>query len=254
MTAKYDFNGALALVTGGGSGMGRVVAEMLAESGAIVITVDINADGAAKTVENLKGKNHSAFKCDIVSEQAVKELATSILTKYTHPPSIVIHAAGIVAQATQTRTSMFEIKFDEVNRVIDINLKGTFLINQIFGQLMRDHKIEHAAIVNFSSVAGRDGYASLAEYCASKAGVDSLTKSFSKELAQSNIRVNAVAPYFIETPFLENFSKTRVEKAVAASPSKRKGTADEVANVVLFLASKASSYVNGQIIPVTGGF
>jgi len=255
MTSTYDFSKALALVTGGGSGMGRVVAQRLAESGADVIVVDINVDGAAETVKNLKGKNHSSFKCDVASETSVNELATAVLAQYNNrPPSIVVHAAGIAAQATQTRTSVFDIKFSDLNRVIDINLKGTFLINQIFARLMRDHKIEDASIVNFSSVAGRDGFPTLADYCASKSGVDSLTKSFSKELTKSNIRVNAVGPFFIDTPFLGYFDKTKIDKAVAVSAPGRLGTADEVANVCLFLASKSSSYINGQIIHVTGGY
>jgi len=251
MTSKYDFTGALALVTGGGSGMGRLVAKALAEAGATVVAADINFTGATETVQGLKGANHTAFKVDVSSESSVKELAAYIASKYNRCPSIVIHAAGIIVAQRQ---SVFEVKFEELNRVIDINLKGTFLINKTFGEWMRDEKVENGAIVNFSSVAGRTGIPFIADYCASKSGVNSLTQSFGKELSNAGIRVNAVAPFFIQTPMLGEFSKPLVDQFVAISPAKRVGSPEEVVSVCLFLASKDSSFVNGEIVQVTGGY
>jgi len=251
MTSKYDFTGALALVTGGGSGMGRQVAKALAEAGATIIAADINLIGATETVQGLKGTNHAAFKVDVSSESSVNDLAAYIASNYNRCPSIVIHAAGIVV--SQNRQSVFEVKFDELNRVIDINLKGTFLINKAFGQWMRDEKVQGGAIVNFSSLAGRTGTPSIADYCASKSGVNSLTQSFAKELISAGIRVNAVAPFFIQTPMLGEFSKPLVERSIALNPAKRVGLPEEVVSVCLFLASKDSSFVNGEIVQITGG-
>lgn len=198
------------------------------------------------------GKDHIAVKVDVASETSVKDLSTHITSKYNRCPSTVIHAAGIIA--TGARKSVFEITAQDYDRTLDINLKGTFLINKIFGQRMRDEKVENGSIVNFSSVAGRTGVPYVAEYSASKTGVNSLTESFGKELAQSGIRVNAVAPFFVRTPLLDVFPEHKLEQAVAFSPSQRMGKPEEIARVCLFLASKDSAYISGQILHVTGGF
>jgi len=245
--AKYEFPGVLTLVTGAASGIGRAVANAFAECGAIMIAADINLDGAKETVDGLEGKDHMFIKVDVSDESSVTELAKSIKSKYGSAPTVVIHAAGI---NIGKRTSAFEITHSEWNRVMDINLKGTFFINKTFGRLMRDDKIFDGAIVNFASIGSRTAYPRFAEYCISKAGVVSLTQNFALELAPLQIRVNAVSPGAIQTPLLDQLNEKIVQPT---GPQKRIGKPEEVARACLFLASKESSYITGQVLTVSGG-
>jgi len=244
--AKYEFPGVLTLVTGAGSGMGRAVATSFAESGATVIAADINLDGAKETVNGLEGKGHMFVKVDVSDESSVTELAKSIKSKYGLAPSVVIHAAGIIIA---TRNSPFDITHSEWNRVMDINLKGTFFINKTFGRLMRDDKIFDGAIVNFASTASRNAHPPTADYCISKAGVVSLTENFALELAPLQIRVNAVSPGPILTPFCDQIDQKIIQQLIQRN---KIGKPEDVARVCLFLASKESSHMTGQILTVSG--
>jgi len=245
--AKYEFSGVLTLVTGAASGMGRAVAKSFAESGATVIAADINLDGAKETVNELEDKGHMFIKVDVSDESSVTELAKSIKSKYGLAPTVVIQAAGILIGK---RNSAFDITHSEWNRVMDINLKGTFLINKTFGRLMRDDKIFDGAIVNFASVGSRTAYPPCADYCISKAGVVSLTENFALELAPLQIRVNAVSPGSIQTPLLDQLDEKIIQQT---EPQKRIGKPEEVARACLFLASKESSHITGQILTISGG-
>lgn len=253
---------------GAGSGIGRATSKAFADSGAKVIAADINLDSASETVEGLSskkqekihfyGKNillfidkasHFAIKVDVSDEKSVKDLAESILSKYGQAPSIVIHAAGIIFPY---RRSIFDTDHDEWKRTIDVNLTGTFLINQTFGRLMRDGKINTGSIINFASEASKIPRPKLADYSVSKAGVVSLTQNFAHELAPLQIRVNAVAPGFVPTPMVAQFS-AHMDKIKSEIPQGRVGTVEEVARLCLFLASTESSHITGQTIYMTGG-
>jgi len=250
--SNYVFDGMLSLITGAGSGMGRAVAKAFAEAGAKVVAADIDFGKVKETVKELKsGAEHIAVKVDVSDVSSVKDLATSIFSKYKCSPSIVVHAAGIVI--IDKRKSIFDIEYSEWNRVIDVNLKGTFIIDKTFGQLMRDEKIQDGAIINFSSRADTYAVPLYADYCATKAGVSSLTKSFALELAPFNIRVNAVGPCAIVTPLFYQIPKHDRDDLVTQIPQKRQGQPEEVAMVCLFLASKDSSYMSGQTVYISGG-
>lgn len=220
-----------------------------------------------ETVEGLPGKSllsiselhflillakasHLALKVDVSDEKSVKELADLIMSKYAQPPNVVIHAAGILIP---NRQSIFDISHCDWNRMISVNLTGTFLINQTFGRLMRDKSIKNGTIVNFASKAAKMSQPKIADYCASKSGVISLTQNFAHELAPFQIRVNAVAPGAIETPMLGPLSDESYKKIVSRIPQGRFGTADEVARLCLFLASTESSHITGQTVYITGG-
>jgi len=249
--ATYNFNGALTLVTGAGSGLGRAAAKAFADSGAIVVAADINFDSVKKTIQEFKNpNNHRAVQVDVSKKESIEKLSHFIITEYNRSPQIVIHAAGIVIGP---RLSIFEIKEEEWSRMIDINLKGTFLINQIFAKKMLGEKIRNASIVNFASIAARMPFPPIADYCASKAGVVSLSQNFAQELAPHHIRVNAIRPNCVPTPILDNVGDRLKEACLVLTPMKRFGTTDEIAKTCLFLASTESSYITGQCIDVSGG-
>jgi len=250
--ATYNFNGALVLITGAGSGIGRSVAKAFDDSNAIVVIADINYDGAKETLRDLKNsKKHRAIQTDVSNRESIEKLCQFINEEYNNrAPQIVIHAAAIVIGHRQ---SIFDIKDDEWSRIMDTNLKGTFLINQIFAKKMLDEKIENASIINFASTAARVPFPIIADYCASKAGVVALTQNFAHELAPHNIRVNVVRPNGIHTPILEKVADSQKEARLAMTPMKRFGMPDEVARTCLFLASTESSYITGQCIDVSGG-
>jgi len=249
--ATYNLKGILTLITGAGSGIGRATAQHFAESGAIVVVADINYEGAKETVQGLKNPaDHLAIKVDVSDESSVNDLSNAILSRYNRSPTVVVHAAAILFA---NRTTIFDVKTDEWNRIMDINLKGTFFIDKLFAQKMLDEKIQNGSIINFASTAAKRAFPFVADYCASKAAIVSLTESFAQELAPHNIRVNAIGPHSTETPMLEQNSKEVLDEAKNMTPMKRFAKPDEMARMCLFLASTESSYITGQTIYVSGG-
>jgi len=245
--------GRLALVTGGGSGIGRAVCHVLAREGARVVVSDLNiiaAEQTMKELESIGGKSdHLALPIDVSVGRSVQSVISETLQHFKTVPSIVCNSAGI------TRDN-FILKMDENswNAVMNVNLKGTFFVTQAVAAAMVDEKIPSGSIINISSIVGKIGNIGQCNYAASKAGVQALTKSAAKELAKHGIRCNAVLPGFIETPMLKTVPDKVKDKFKMLIPVGRMGTPDEVAEVVLFLASDRSSYVTGTCLEVTGGF
>jgi len=245
--------GKLAFVTGAGSGIGKATCQILAREGASIIAADRNAKSAEETLnlisESSSGKSHLSLSIDVSQSASIKDALKKVLDTYKEPPSIIVNCAGI------TRDNFF-LKLSEADfqEVIDVNLKGTFLVTQTFAQAIVEKKVPKASIINIASIVGKYGNIGQANYCASKAGVELLTKTAAKEFGQFGIRCNAVLPGFIKSPMTAAVPDKVMTKVMPLIPCKRMGEPEEVAEVITFLASEKSSYVNGALIEITGGF
>ncbi|XP_067403078.1 (3R)-3-hydroxyacyl-CoA dehydrogenase isoform X2 [Emydura macquarii macquarii] len=213
MAAPLRLRSALALVTGGGSGIGRAVCARLAREGALVAVADQNEAGAAETVRGLArgepGQEHEAFGVDVRSAQSVGELMAHI--------------------------------------------QGTFLITQAVARGLVESGAPGGSIINMGSIVGKVGNLGQVSYAASKAGVEGLTKTAAKELARFGIRCNVVLPGFITTPMTDKVPPKVLQKFAGMVPLGRLGDPEEVADVCAFLASEDSRYITGASVEVTGG-
>lgn len=236
------------LVTGGSRGIGKEVAIQYAEHGYDVI---INYISDKTDVEGLKeefdekGIESLIVKADVSKQEDVESLVEQTIEKF-EKIDVLVNNAGITRDNLLMR--MTEEEFD---KVIDINLKGTFLVTKAVSKYMM--KKREGSIINLSSVVGVAGNAGQCNYSASKAGIIGFTKSIAKELASRNIRANAVAPGFIATDMTSVLSDAVKENINNQIPLKRMGTAKEVAELIYFLGSEKSSYITGQVINVDGG-
>lgn len=236
------------LVTGGSRGIGKEVAIQYAEHGYDVI---INYISDKTDVEGLKkefdekGIESLIVKADVSKQEDVESLVKQAIEKF-EKIDVLVNNAGITKDNLLMR--MTEEEFD---KVIDINLKGTFLVTKAVSKYMM--KKREGSIINLSSVVGVAGNAGQCNYSASKAGIIGFTKSIAKELASRNIRANAVAPGFIATDMTSVLSDAVKENINNQIPLKRMGTAKEVAELIYFLGSEKSSYITGQAINVDGG-
>ncbi len=238
--------GKTAVVTGGSQGIGKVTALKLAAEGAniVIIHMGTEEDAAAACAEiEAFGVKAKALRLDVSDFEAVKAAVADIIGEFG-TIDVLVNCAGI------TRDGLIAMmKEENFDAVINVNLKGTF--NMIRHCTPYFIKQKGGAIVNVSSVSGIMGNAGQANYSTSKAGVIGLTKSTAKELVGRGVRCNAVAPGFVATAMTENLSKNN--KLVDAIPMKRMATAEEVADVIVFLASDKASYVTGEVIKVDGG-
>jgi 3-oxoacyl-[acyl-carrier protein] reductase len=237
----------LALVTGGAQGIGKTIGEELTKAGAHVVLGDVNLEGAQVTAEaiNNNGGSASAIKIDVSNATEVQQVFDFIM-KDKKPVDIVVNNAGITRDGLILR--MKEIDWD---LVLDINLKGSFLCSQQAAKQMMKQK--SGVIVNISSIVGVMGNFGQANYSASKAGVIGLTKTLAREVASRGIRVNAVAPGFIDTEMTRNLDETIRQKLIEQIPLSRLGLPEDVARCVSFLVSDKSSYITGQVINLNGG-
>ena len=237
-------NKLVALVTGGSRGIGKACAIELAKAGADVIINYAGNDVAAnETLEELKalGSNAKAYKFNVADAQLCEENIKAIIEEYGRI-DILVNNAGI------TRDGLFiRMPQENWNAVIDTNLNSAFYVSNPVVKLMM--KQRSGAIVNMTSIVGVMGNAGQANYAAAKAGLIGFTKSLAKELGSRNIRVNAIAPGFIQTDMTKDLP---VEEIVKAIPLKRLGQAEDIAKTVKFLAIDAE-YITGQVIGVDGG-
>ncbi|KAF3422280.1 hypothetical protein E2986_09488 [Frieseomelitta varia] len=241
--------GKVAFVTGAGSGIGREVCRILAKQGARVIAADRNLKSAMNTIASLNDPGHLALNIEVSSEQSVQEAFKSAINKYSIPPTIIVNSAGITRDQF-----ILKLTNEDFTKVLDVNLKGTFYINQTaVKEIVNANTGIGSSIVNVSSIIGKTGNMGQANYAASKAGVIALTQTASLEFGQFGIRVNAVLPGFIETPMTETVPDNVKQLFIKKIPLHRMGKPEEVAEVITFLASSKSSYINGASIEVTGG-
>ena len=237
----------VALVTGGGQGIGRVIGGNLAKSGAHVIFGDINLENAEKSAKAIlaNGGSASATLLNVADPENVKEVFDSIVKEFK-PLDILVNNAGI------TKDGLFvRMKEDDWDRVLAVNLKGSFLCGQQAAKQMM--KQRQGTIVNIASIVGVMGNAGQANYSASKAGLIGLTKTMARELAPRNITVNAVAPGFIDTEMTRVLDEKIKDKLIEQIPLSRLGLPEDIANSVAFLVSSRSSYITGQVLNINGG-
>jgi 3-oxoacyl-[acyl-carrier protein] reductase len=238
----------IALITGATRGIGRGIALSFAKNGANVAFTYVNSEEKAKALEAeliSLGVKAKAYKSDAGNFKAAEELVNSVVTDFG-TVDVLVNNAGITRDTLLMRMS--ELQWDEV---MNANLKSVFNLTKAVQRPML--KAKKGSIINLSSVVGVKGNAGQSNYSASKAGIIGFTKSMALELGSRNIRSNAIAPGFIETEMTGTLDEKVVQQWRDAIPLKRGGTADDVANLALFLASDMSAYITGQCISVCGG-
>ncbi|MCO6431290.1 MAG: 3-oxoacyl-[acyl-carrier-protein] reductase [Deltaproteobacteria bacterium] len=243
-----DLSGSVALVTGGSRGIGRAIALKLASRGAhVYVNYTSRPDAAEEVVAKCRelGGSADALGFDVSSSEAVDQ-AIDEIKKRSSKLDILVNNAGI------SRDGLFiRMKDDEWQQTLAINLTGAFNCSRAAARLMM--KARYGRIINISSVVGEMGNAGQVPYVSSKAGLIGMTKAVARELASRNVTVNAVTPGFIETDMTHVLDEKVKEQTLANIPLGRFGQADEVAELVLFLSQKESSYITGQVIGVNGG-
>jgi len=239
-----SLEGKIAIVTGASRGIGAAIVKRLAADGATVVAV-------ARSIETCEGAA-MCMKVDVSDTAQVDACVKATIEKFGRV-DILVNNAGITKDGLLMRMSD-----DDWDKVIDINLKGTFLFTRAASRPMMKNKgadgsPSGGAIVNIASVVGLTGNAGQANYTASKGGVVALTKTVAKELGSRNIRCNAVAPGFIVSDMTDKLPEDVRAKYAETIPLKRFGAAEDIANCVAWLVGPESSYVTGQIISVNGG-
>ncbi len=240
----------VAVVTGGGRDIGRAIAVQLAKEGArVVVNYNKSRKGATETVKEIKalGGKAIAVKADVSTLRGIKSLKTKTVKAFGKKVHILVNNAG----GLFARKSLPELDESFYDLVMNVNFKSTVFAMQVFEPLMG----KGTSIINISSQAARDGGGGGSSlYASSKGAVTTFTRSMAKELGPKGIRVNAVCPGLIATKFHDDFTKDEIRTAVAGkTPLRREGRADEVADLVVYLASENSSFVTGANFDINGG-
>ncbi len=239
----------VALVTGGSRGIGKAVAVRLAAEGAYTfVNYGRNAEAAEETLELIRGKGGSAelLPFDVADFACVQRVVARIVEQKGRL-DILVNNAGISIDGLLVR-----MKEEDWDRVIAVNLKGVFNCCRAAARPMMRQR--WGRIVNISSIVAKSGNAGQVNYCASKAGVEGLTRSLARELGARNVCINAVAPGFIETDMTAFVPEKKREALMRQIPLARLGAPEDVAAVVRFLVSEEAGYVTGQVVHVNGGF
>ena len=236
----------VAIVTGGVAGIGKAIAEALKTEGYLVIIGDINDERGEALAQAFPGE--IIFKhCNVAEEAEIKAMVDAVYRDY-HRIDVLVNNAGIIRRRTSE-----EIKVDDWDTVFTINVRGAFICMKNVAAIMKTQR--GGKIVNISSVAGKMGdITSAPGYGPSKAALDSLTRTFARELAPYGITVNSVAPHAIETEMSAEWSPEKREGIIKAIPLGRLGKPEEVAATVLFLLSAGADFITGETIDVNGGF
>jgi 3-oxoacyl-[acyl-carrier protein] reductase len=234
----------VAVITGGAGGLGYAIARRLAAAGDTVALWDIDRNAVDRAAASLPGAH--AFVVDVTRQESVEEGVKEVTDGFGRI-DVLINSAGI----TGPNQLLTAYTLEEWRRVMAINLDGTFLCCRAVVPVMQ--KGENGRIVNLASIAGKEGNPNASAYSASKAGVIALTKSLGKELAETSIRVNCVAPAAIETELLRQMTPEFTRFVISKIPMGRLGQPDEVAAMVEWLASPACSFSTGAVFDISGG-
>lgn len=240
--------GKVAIVSGAGQGIGKAIALSLSKNGANLAIADINDETASDVVKEIEATGGRAIsvKTDVSKVDDIKNLVQKTVQEFG-TVDILVNNAGILHA-----TPIEDITEEEWDRMMAINLKSVFFMSQQVLPYMKAQK--SGRIINISSLAGRmGGYANGLGYSASKAGIIGLTMGFARRVAEFNITVNAVAPGTTESEIIKKFSPESIETLRQTIPMKRLGKPENIADVVAFLASDASSFMTGAVIDVNGG-
>ena len=235
------------IITGASRGIGKSIAKGFFDNNCKVALISRNKKDLidTKNVIGAKSNNIQLFPCDISNFSDVQNVIDKVI-KYYGNIDILINNAGITKD-----NLILRMKEEDWDTVVDVNLKGCFnTVKAVVKQMIRNKK---GSIINISSVIGLIGNAGQTNYAASKAGIFGLTKSLAKELGSRNITVNAIAPGYVETSMTEKLSTNIKNDLYKNIPLKRLGSAEDIANLVLFLSSEKASYITGQIMNVDGG-
>eukprot|EP00123_Amoebidium_parasiticum_P006034 comp17094_c0_seq1/m.15850 comp17094_c0_seq1/g.15850 ORF comp17094_c0_seq1/g.15850 comp17094_c0_seq1/m.15850 type:complete len:253 (-) comp17094_c0_seq1:36-794(-) len=242
----------VAIVTGGSGGIGRAVCETFLKNGASVAVVDLKQGAIDPIVDLLTknaGPNQKVFgvSCDVASPKSVQE-ATDAIQSALGSAHVLVNAAGITKDEWSVRMTP-----EQFDAVINVNLKGSFLMSQAVVRQMLSAKVVNGSLINISSIVGKVGNLGQVNYAASKAGVIGMTKSMAKELAPNGIRCNAVLPGFIKTQMTAAVPDKVMAKVLQLVPMGQMGEPSDIADACLFLASADSRYVTGTTLEVAGG-
>jgi len=240
----FRLDGMVAMVTGGGQGIGAAVCRRFAAAGAKVAVFDMNPEPAGALAKELGG---IACVGSVTSEADLERVRGEIEAKLG-PLSVVVNNAGITGRSTE----LWDLSKKEWDQVFDVNVTGVFLVCKIAmpGMLERGF----GRVINIASVAGKEGNPRMSPYSASKAAVIGLTKSLAKEVAgKGDITVNSISPAVIHTPILDGLPQSTVDYMVSRIPIGRTGKPEEVASLIHFLASREASFTTGQCYDISGG-
>ena len=252
---KFDLSGKTAIVTGGGSGIGRSICEVFASAGAKVYVLDLNSDRAREVAGDVtdNGGKAESFTCDVSKHDEVVTLFNSIHSD--HPIHILINNAGIAHVGNIENTTV-----EDMDRVYAVNVKGVY--NCLYAVIPLMKKDGGGAIVNMASIASKVGIADRFAYSMSKGAVLTMTYSVAKDYLDYHIRCNSISPARIHTPFVDGFinenyagkEKEMFGKLSASQPIGRMGSPEEVAYLALYLCSDEASFITGTDYPIDGGF
>lgn len=246
-----DFAGQVVIVTGAGSpkGIGRVIARTFAHQGAQLIIADMNKEGTDETVQIIQDEGGKAdgVVLDVTSKESVDAMVDYIMKKYGRI-DVLVNNAGISQKVT-----VADMTLADMERIFKVNMFGLFLVTQACMKPMVAAK--YGRIVNLSSVSAKRGGGIFggAHYSAAKAGVLAFSKNLSREISKDGVTINSVCPGLINTEIWKSLDKELVEKILDDIPMKRPGETQEVADTIVFLASKEASYITGEEIDINGG-
>lgn len=242
-------DGKTAIVTGGAQGIGRAIAHKFASEGARVVIGDVNREVGLATalgVEKMTGRVVYFHELNVTSLASVMNFIGATLTLFGERIDILVNNAGIIRDAT-----LLKMVMKDFDAVINVNLRGVFLITREVARYMAAQK--SGVILNASSVVANGNFGQT-PYAASKAGVDSMTVTWARELATYGVRVNAVAPGFTETSMTSSLPQKAKDRVLSGTPLARLATPEEIADTYCFLASDEAKFITGQVIKVDGGF
>ena len=265
LKSLFNVENKVAVITGGSGVLGSEMASGLLKAGAKVVLIGTNEQKLNKKVEILSqiGNPVIGLKCNVLDETDIHKTKTEILNRF-NKIDILINAAGghVPGAIIGTDQTIFDLKIEEFKKVTDLNLNGTILPTLIFGKVMADQ--QYGSIINISSMATQRAISRAVGYSAAKAAVENFTRWMAVELAQkfgSGIRVNAIAPGFFITEQNRNILtdkegnlSERGKTIISLTPFKRFGEPSELVGTILWLASDASKFITGAIIPIDGGF
>jgi 3-oxoacyl-[acyl-carrier protein] reductase len=244
---KVDLTGQVALVTGASRGLGQAIATALGSAGARVACVARNSDKLAQVVREIESAGGTAapYECDVTQSESVQQVVDAVAEKWQRL-DVLVNNAGITRDTLIPR-----MQDDQWDEVINTNLRGAFLFTRAATRLMMQAR--YGRIINIASVSGLMGNPGQANYSASKAGMIGMTRTVARELAGRKVTVNAIAPGFIESDMTHALGDDLLGEVRKRIPAKRLGRPEEIADAVLFLASRQSSYITGQVLTVDGG-